>query len=131
MQLEDVCLERAFHDIIVKEDIDGEVHYLVDWAPTLVQGSVLQMAKAEPLISLLQSSVPGADREERDTRWVGLRYRMQSCSREKVQGHLSTQSEATAISTDGLFQSDFTPFLQRWRILIHNVQVFSLAVGWA
>ncbi|KAB8290852.1 hypothetical protein EYC80_008489 [Monilinia laxa] len=49
-QVLDTQRGRKFHNIIGKEDINGEVHYLVDWTPTLIQGIVLKKAQAQPLI---------------------------------------------------------------------------------
>ncbi|KAM0145916.1 hypothetical protein ACHAQE_011012 [Botrytis cinerea] len=49
-QVSDASCEREFYNIIGKEDIDGEVHYLVDWTPTLIRGEILKEAKAQPLI---------------------------------------------------------------------------------
>jgi hypothetical protein len=54
-QVEDSYREREFHNIIGKEYIDGEVHYLVDWVPTLVRGYVLRKAQAQPLISRFEA----------------------------------------------------------------------------
>ncbi|CZR52890.1 uncharacterized protein PAC_02767 [Phialocephala subalpina] len=54
-QVEDVYREREFHNIIGKEYIDGEIHYLVDWVPTLVRGHVLRKAQAQPLISRFEA----------------------------------------------------------------------------
>ncbi|CAM6031710.1 unnamed protein product [Sphagnum compactum] len=42
----DAYREREFHNIIGKEYIDGEIHYLVDWVPNLVRGSILRKARA-------------------------------------------------------------------------------------
>ncbi|TGO56051.1 hypothetical protein BCON_0083g00440 [Botryotinia convoluta] len=54
-QISDASCGREFHNIIGKEDIDGEVHYLVDWTPTLVRGEVLKKAKAQLLIDQFES----------------------------------------------------------------------------
>ena len=54
--VEDVFRDREFHGVLGKEYIDGEVHYLVDWVPTLVRGHVLHKAKAQPLISRFEAS---------------------------------------------------------------------------
>lgn len=54
-QVEDAYREREFHDIIGKEYIDGEVHYLVDWVPTLVRGHILRKAQAQALISRFEA----------------------------------------------------------------------------
>lgn len=63
-QVEDAYREREFHNIIGKEYIDGEVHYLVDWVPTLVRGHVLRKAQAQPLISRFE-----ARRQARKEKW--------------------------------------------------------------
>ncbi|KAG9228063.1 hypothetical protein BJ875DRAFT_270874 [Amylocarpus encephaloides] len=62
--VEDVFRDREFHEVLGKEYIDGEVHYLVDWVPTLVRGRVLHKAKAQPLISQFEASCQ-AQRETR------------------------------------------------------------------
>jgi hypothetical protein len=62
--VEDVFSDRVFHRVLGKEYIDGEVHYLVDWVPTLVRGHVLQKAKAQPLISRFEASCE-AQREKK------------------------------------------------------------------
>ncbi|KAF8853004.1 hypothetical protein BDZ45DRAFT_93283 [Acephala macrosclerotiorum] len=62
--VEDVFRDREFHGVLGKEYIDGEVHYLVDWVPTLVRGHVLHKAKAQPLISQFEASCE-AQREKR------------------------------------------------------------------
>ncbi|KAJ8058429.1 hypothetical protein OCU04_012618 [Sclerotinia nivalis] len=54
-QISDPSCGREFHNIIGREDIDGEVHYLVDWTPTLVRGEVLKNAKAQLLIDRFES----------------------------------------------------------------------------
>ena len=54
-QVEDACRDREFHNIIGKEYIDGEVHYMVDWVPTLVRGHILRKAQAQPLISSFEA----------------------------------------------------------------------------
>ncbi|ESZ90417.1 hypothetical protein SBOR_9205 [Sclerotinia borealis F-4128] len=53
-----------FHNIIGKEDIDGEVHYLVDWTPTLIRDIVLKKAQAQPLIDRFETrhQLPSATR---------------------------------------------------------------------
>jgi len=63
-RVEDVFRDREFHGVLGKEYIDGEVHYLVDWVPTLVRGRVLHKAKAQPLISQFEASCE-AQREKR------------------------------------------------------------------
>jgi hypothetical protein len=65
--VEDVFRDREFHRFLGKEYIDGEVHYLVDWVPTLVRGRVLHMAKAQPLISRFEASCE-AQREKKKKR---------------------------------------------------------------
>ncbi|KAG9242068.1 hypothetical protein BJ878DRAFT_191733 [Calycina marina] len=62
--VEDVFRDREFHGILGKEYIDGEVHYLVDWVPTLVRGRVLHKAKAQPLINHFEASCE-AQREKK------------------------------------------------------------------
>ena len=62
--VEDVFRDREFHGVLGKEYIDGEVHYLVDWVPTLVRGHVLHKAKAQPLISQFEASCE-AQREKK------------------------------------------------------------------
>ncbi|KAF7904196.1 hypothetical protein EAF00_001530 [Botryotinia globosa] len=54
-QVSDASCEREFYNIIGKEDIDGEVHYLVDWTPTLIRGEILKEAKAQPLIDRFET----------------------------------------------------------------------------
>ncbi|TGO81190.1 hypothetical protein BPOR_1288g00010 [Botrytis porri] len=54
-QISDASCGREFYNIIGREDIDGEVHYLVDWTPTLVRGEVLKRAKAQLLIDRFES----------------------------------------------------------------------------
>ena len=51
----DAFPDREFHRVLGKEYIDGEVHYLVDWVPTLVRGRVLHKAKAQPLINQFEA----------------------------------------------------------------------------
>ncbi|KAH8586019.1 hypothetical protein B0O99DRAFT_92069 [Bisporella sp. PMI_857] len=72
--VEDFFRDREFHEVLGKEYIDGEVHYLVDWVPTLVRGRVLHKANAQPLISQFEASCetqrkkrkrPGAQRSNR------------------------------------------------------------------
>jgi hypothetical protein len=65
-QVEDAYREREFHNIIGKEYIDGEVHYLVDWVPTLVRGHVLRKAQAQPLISRFEAHAKHRKRSGRD-----------------------------------------------------------------
>ena len=43
---EDAYREWEFHNIIGKEYIDGEVHYLVDWVPNLVRDSYITEGKS-------------------------------------------------------------------------------------
>ncbi|KAH9204198.1 hypothetical protein DL95DRAFT_471705 [Leptodontidium sp. 2 PMI_412] len=62
--VEDVFRDREFHRVLGKEYIYSEVHYLVDWVPTLVRGHVLQKAKAQPLISQFEASCE-AQREKK------------------------------------------------------------------
>jgi hypothetical protein len=54
-QVEDAYREREFPNTIGKEYIDGEVHYLVDWVPTLARGHVLRKAQAQPLIGRFET----------------------------------------------------------------------------
>ena len=63
-RVEDAFRDREFYEILGKEYIDGEVHYLVGWVPTLVRGRVLHKAKAQPLISQFEASCE-AQRETR------------------------------------------------------------------
>jgi len=55
MQVRDAYREREFHDLIGKEYLDGEVHYMVVFTPILVRGSVLMEAQAEPLITCFEA----------------------------------------------------------------------------
>jgi hypothetical protein len=63
-RVEDVFRDREFHGVLGKEYIDGEVHYLVDWVPTLVRGRVLHKAKVQPLISQFEASCEAQGEEE-------------------------------------------------------------------
>merc|ERR1711939_1182136 len=69
--VEDVFRDREFHGVLGKEYIDGEVHYLVDWVPTLVRRHVLQKAKAQSLISRFEASCE-AQREKKRVAAHGL-----------------------------------------------------------
>jgi hypothetical protein len=63
--VEDHFRDREFHRIIGKEYIDGKVHYMVDWIPSLVRGSVLHKAKAQPLISQFEASCEAQRRKKK------------------------------------------------------------------
>ena len=53
---DEICLyEGEALQHACKEYIDGEVHYMVDWVPTLVRGHVLRKAQAQPLISSFEA----------------------------------------------------------------------------
>jgi hypothetical protein len=45
-QVKDTYHKRELHNIIGKEYINGEVYYLVDWVPTLVQGHIAESTSA-------------------------------------------------------------------------------------
>jgi hypothetical protein len=54
-QVEDAFRDREFYNVIGKEYLDGGVHYLVEWVPTLVRGSILRKAQAQPIISRFEA----------------------------------------------------------------------------
>jgi hypothetical protein len=54
-QVEDTFLDREFCKIIGKEYVDGKVHYLLKWVPTLVRGSIVRKARAQALISRFEA----------------------------------------------------------------------------
>lgn len=63
--VEDCFRDREFHRILGKEYIDGEVHYLVDWVPTMVRSRVLHKAKAQSLISQFEASCEAQRRKKK------------------------------------------------------------------
>jgi len=63
--VEDCFRDREFHRILGKEYIDEEVHYLVDWVPTMVRGRVLHKAKAQSLISQFEASCESQRRKKK------------------------------------------------------------------
>jgi hypothetical protein len=66
-QIEDASCKWEFHNIIGKECINDEVHYLVDWVKTLVRGHVLRKAQVQPAHQQLCSSMPSSQREGEET----------------------------------------------------------------
>jgi len=63
--VENCFRDQEFHRILGKEYINEEIHYLVNWVPTLVYGRVLHRAKAQPLISQFETSCEGQRRKKK------------------------------------------------------------------
>lgn len=96
--VEDSSRDREFHEILGKEYIDGEAHYLVDWVPTMVRGRVLNKAKAQSLISQFEASCEsqkrrkkraGADRLNGSGITDGVQKKRQVRTRHMIRGHLA------------------------------------------
>jgi hypothetical protein len=56
MLVKDSFCNCEFYRVLSKEYINSKVYYLVNWVPNLVQGYVLQKAKAQSLISRFKAS---------------------------------------------------------------------------
>jgi hypothetical protein len=54
-QVEDASLDREFFDLLGKEFVDSELHYLVDFTLILMRASVVRKAKAQPLIDCIEA----------------------------------------------------------------------------
>jgi hypothetical protein len=63
--IEDAFHDREFHQILGKELVGGEMHYLVDWVPTLVRSSVLRRAKAQSLINEFEANCENQRKRKR------------------------------------------------------------------
>ena len=62
-RVKDVSRELEFHSILGKNYIDGELHYMVDWVPTLVRGHVLRKSQVPLLISRFKARCQCQGRE--------------------------------------------------------------------
>jgi hypothetical protein len=77
------------HKIIGKEDVDGELHYLVDWSPTLVRENALGHAKE--LVDEFEARVLAKREIKNRQKGPGLKRR--KCAVVKADGSVGQQQK--------------------------------------
>jgi hypothetical protein len=74
----DARRDREFHSILGKEHINGEVHYLVDWVPTIVRCKMLQGACADEIIGRFEKQYKKIKEDEDSLKKAGEKKRGRS-----------------------------------------------------